>query len=86
MRDGRIFLKKPAATFPLRKAYRMSLLSAWSISLDSTFKVATNQSFPILRMLDFGHVQQFAFYLSFIPCRGSEDWIVDTLGLGCCNT
>ncbi len=32
------FLKKPAATFPLRKAYRMSLLSAWSISLDSTFK------------------------------------------------
>ncbi len=45
MGDGGIFLKsrrdvsfkKADATFPLRKAYRMSLLSAWSISLDSTF-------------------------------------------------
>ncbi len=37
MGDGGFFIK-PAATFPLRKAYRMSLLSAWSISLDSTFK------------------------------------------------
>jgi hypothetical protein len=37
MGDGRIFLIT-AATFSLRKAYRMSLLFAWSISLDSTFK------------------------------------------------
>ncbi len=32
------FSKKAAETFPLRKAHRISLLSAWSISLDSTFK------------------------------------------------
>ncbi len=32
------FFLKPAATFPLIKFYGMSLLSAWSISLDSTFK------------------------------------------------
>ncbi len=37
MGDGRIFLKNPV-TFPSLKSYRMSLLSAGSISLDSTFK------------------------------------------------
>ncbi len=36
--DGRIFLK-PAATFPFINLYWMSLLSAGSISLDSTFKL-----------------------------------------------
>ncbi len=30
--------------FPLIKSYRMSLLSAGSISLDSTFKGATSKS------------------------------------------
>ncbi len=39
MGAGRIF-QKAAATFPLRKAYRMSLLLAWSISLDSTFNAS----------------------------------------------
>ncbi len=38
MGDGRIFLKKAATTLPLIKIYRMSLLSAGSILLDSTFK------------------------------------------------
>ncbi len=38
MGDRRIFLKKPAATLPLIKIYRMSLISTGSISLDSTFK------------------------------------------------
>jgi hypothetical protein len=37
MGDGRIFLKA-SATLPLIKIYRMSLFSAGSISLDSTFK------------------------------------------------
>jgi hypothetical protein len=32
------FFKKPAVTFPLINSYRMSLISAGSISLDSTFK------------------------------------------------
>jgi hypothetical protein len=36
MGDGRIFLKT-AATLPLIKIYRMSLISTRSISLDSTF-------------------------------------------------
>ncbi len=38
--DGRraYFSKKTSATLPLIKIYRMSLLSAGSISLDSTFK------------------------------------------------
>ncbi len=36
MGDGRISLR-PRATIPLKKSYRMSLLSAGSISLDSTF-------------------------------------------------
>ncbi len=38
MGDGQIFIKKPAATFPLINSYRMSLLSAGSILLDSIFK------------------------------------------------
>jgi hypothetical protein len=33
------FFLKPAATLPLIKIYRMSLISTGSISLDSTFKV-----------------------------------------------
>ncbi len=39
MGDGRIFLKT-SAPFSLMTTYRMSLISAWSISLDSTFKLA----------------------------------------------
>ncbi len=39
MGDGRILQKpQPDATIPLKKSYRMSLISAGSISLDSTFK------------------------------------------------
>ncbi len=38
MGGGRIFLK-PSAPLSLMKTYRMSLISAGSISLDSTFKV-----------------------------------------------
>ncbi len=38
MEDGSDFSKKTSATLPFIKIYRMSLLSAWSISLDSTFK------------------------------------------------
>ncbi len=34
------FFYKASATLPLRKIYRMSLISAGSISLDSTFKYA----------------------------------------------
>ncbi len=37
MGDGE-FCKNPDATIPLKKSYRMSLISAGSISLDSTFK------------------------------------------------
>jgi hypothetical protein len=38
MGDGRIFIKKKASvTLPFIKIYRMSLLSAGSIPLDSTF-------------------------------------------------
>ncbi len=37
MGDGRIFSKKPSTTLPFIKIYRMSLLSAGSILLDSTF-------------------------------------------------
>ncbi len=36
MGDWQIFLK-PAATFSLIKSYQMSLISAGSISMDSTF-------------------------------------------------
>jgi hypothetical protein len=39
----RIFLK-PSAPLSLIKTYRMSLISAGSISLDSTFKGATSKS------------------------------------------
>ncbi len=35
---NRRILLNPGATIPLRKAYQMSLVSAGSISLDSTFK------------------------------------------------
>ncbi len=38
MGDGRILIK-PWLTIPLKKSYRMSLISAGSISLDSAFKV-----------------------------------------------
>jgi hypothetical protein len=34
------FFQKPAATLPLIKIYRISLISTGSISLDSTFKVS----------------------------------------------
>ncbi len=39
MGDGRILLN-PDATIPLKKSHRMSLISAGSISLDSTFNKA----------------------------------------------
>jgi hypothetical protein len=42
MGDGRIFLKNLRA-LPLIKIYRMSLLSARSISLDSTFNEKQRQ-------------------------------------------
>ncbi len=38
------FSKKFSAILPLIKIYRMSLISAWSVSLDSTF----NGIFPLL--------------------------------------
>ena len=38
MGDGQILLKPRHTTIPLIKSYRMSLISAASISLDSTFK------------------------------------------------
>jgi hypothetical protein len=38
MGDGRIFLKKSTAPLSLMTTYLMSLISAGSISLDSTFK------------------------------------------------
>jgi hypothetical protein len=38
MGDGRIFYKKPPRYSSLMTTYRMSLISARSISLDSTFK------------------------------------------------
>ena len=52
MGDGRILLKTHA-TIPLKKSYRMSLISAGSISLDSTFKSAdfTKLLFVALRKM-----------------------------------
>ncbi len=47
MRDGRIFLKT-SALLSLIKAFRMNLISAGSISVNSTFKPRWNAPSPVV--------------------------------------